>query len=93
VDAIHANASLNVIVASAEMKMVKKRVNNNITKDMSFADIIEKNPEAVGILMGKGMHCIGCGMAAMETLEQGALMHGMNPDELVKEINKKTGKK
>ena len=60
---------------------------------MSFSEIIEKNPEAIGILMEKGMHCIGCGMATMETLEQGALMHGMNPDELVEEINKKTKSK
>jgi hybrid cluster-associated redox disulfide protein len=75
-------------------KLGKKKINEKkITKNMSFAEIIENNPEAVGILMGKGMHCIGCGMAAMETLEQGALMHGMNPDELVDEINKKTNKK
>ncbi|MDD5193114.1 MAG: DUF1858 domain-containing protein [Candidatus Nanoarchaeia archaeon] len=74
------------------MKKKSKKESKNITKNMSFSEIIEKNPEAIGILMGRGMHCIGCGMAAMETLEQGALMHGMNPDELVKEINKKAKK-
>ncbi|MBS3075304.1 DUF1858 domain-containing protein [Candidatus Pacearchaeota archaeon] len=73
-------------------KKSKKKL-NKITKEMSFSEIIEKNPEAIGILMEKGMHCIGCGMATMETLEQGALMHGMNPDELVEEINKKTKSK
>src|SRR3989344_2263687 len=69
-------------------KKSKKKL-NKITKEMSFSEIIEKNPEAIGILMEKGMHCIGCGMATMETLEQGALMHGMNPDELVEEIRKR----
>ena len=70
-------------------KKKSKKESSKITKDMSFSEIIEKNPQAVGILMERGMHCIGCGMAAMETLEQGAVMHGINPDELVDEINKK----
>ena len=69
--------------------MKEKKIN----KKMNFMEIIEKNPEAVEILFSKGMHCIGCGMAASETLEQGALMHGLNPDKLVEEINKKSLKK
>jgi len=59
-----------------------------ITKQMTFNEIIEKNPEAVMVLLEKGMHCIGCGMAGFETLEQGALAHGLDADELVKELNK-----
>ncbi len=60
-----------------------------ITKDMSFTEIIEKHPESVKILVGKGMHCIGCPMAQMESLEDGANAHGINPDKLVKELNEK----
>ena len=54
---------------------------------MTFNEIIEKNPDAIMILFEKGMHCIGCGMAGFETLEQGALVHGIDVDELVKELN------
>jgi len=53
---------------------------------------MEKYPEAAEILMNKGMHCIGCGMAMFETLEQGAMVHGLDADELVNEINKKLQK-
>ena len=60
-----------------------------ISKNMSFAEIIEKNPEAIEILMKKGMHCCGCAMASFETLEQGCLSHGLNPNEIVEELNKK----
>ena len=60
---------------------------------MSFSEIIKKHPEATEILMEKGMHCIGCPMAQMETLEQGAKAHGLNPDEIVKELNEKLNKK
>ena len=43
---------------------------------------------AIGILMEKGMHCFGCAMASGETLEQGCLAHGINPDKIINEINK-----
>ena len=63
-----------------------------ITKKMSFAEIIEKHPKATEILLGKGMHCIGCPMAQMESLEDGAKAHGLDVDELVKELNEKIKK-
>jgi len=59
-----------------------------ITKKMSFAEIMQKNPKAMEILMEKGMHCCGCAMASFETLEQGCIAHGLNPDKIVDEINK-----
>ena len=55
---------------------------------MSFAEILSKKPEAAGVLMEKGMHCCGCPMSQMETLEQGACAHGLDADEIVKELNK-----
>lgn len=65
--------------------MAKQNV--KITKKMSFAEIMEKCPEAGEILFNNGMHCIGCAMAIDETLEQGALAHGLEPDKIVDEIN------
>ena len=69
-----------------------KREKFEVTKNMSFSQIMNKHPEAAGLLIEKGMHCIGCQMAPYETLEQGSLMHGINPDRLVKEINSKLNK-
>ncbi len=68
---------------------MKKR----ITKKMTFSEIMEKNPKAVEILFEKGMHCIGCPMSQMETLEEGCLVHGLNPDEIVEELNEKLKEK
>lgn len=58
-----------------------------ITKNMSFAEILKKNPESVEVLFNNGMHCIGCAMAMTETLEQGAIAHGLDADKIVEEIN------
>ncbi len=62
-------------------------------KKMSFSEIFEKYPKAVEFFLEKGMHCIGCPMAQMESLEEGALAHGLNADKLVEELNKKVEKK
>ena len=69
--------------------MKKENKNNiNIEKTMTFAEIMEKKPEAAGVLMKAGMHCFGCAMAGGETLEEGCLAHGLNPEKILREINK-----
>ena len=60
-----------------------------ITKKMTFAEVMEKHPKAQDVLMGKGMHCIGCPMSQMESLEDGCKAHGIDPEEVVKELNEK----
>ncbi|RNC63176.1 MAG: hypothetical protein AWM53_01562 [Candidatus Dichloromethanomonas elyunquensis] len=59
-----------------------------ITQEMSITEIVEKHPAAVEILLKHGMHCFGCMAASFENIEQGALAHGINVDELMKELNK-----
>ena len=57
-----------------------------ITKDMTVGDIIKSNPEVVPVLMNAGMHCIGCPSAAGESLEEAALVHGIDIDEIMSVI-------
>ena len=61
---------------------------NKITKETSFTEILER-PEVVEVLLESGMHCIGCPMSMQETLGEGAIAHGIDPDELIEKINKK----
>ncbi len=67
---------------------VKKQKSKLITKDMTFIEVMNTSPEAAWILMENGMQCAGCGLAASESLEQGALAHGIDPEKLVKKLNK-----
>jgi len=64
-----------------------------ISKKMSFGELMQKNPEAAQTLFENGMHCVGCAMAAQESIEQGAWAHGIDPDELIKKLNKSLNKK
>lgn len=57
---------------------------------MSLTEIVQKHPKAVEILMGYGMHCFGWMAARYENLGQAAAVHGLDPDNLVRELNEKT---
>ena len=58
-----------------------------ISKDMIIADIVKMDQNIIPILMREGMHCIGCPSSQMETLEEAAMVHGLEPDELVARLN------
>ena len=55
-----------------------------ITKDMTIGEIIRIDQGVIPILMEAGMHCIGCPSAQGETLEEAAMVHGMDIDALMK---------
>lgn len=61
-----------------------------INKDMGINDLIDKYPDVIPVLMGYGLHCVGCTFASHDTLEQGANLHGIQGEELemmLKDIN------
>lgn len=58
----------------------------DITKDMTIGEILVNKPEVAPILMEAGMHCLGCPSAQGESLEQAAMVHGMDIDSLMGKI-------
>jgi hybrid cluster-associated redox disulfide protein len=58
-----------------------------LRKEMSIAEAIKLKPQIAGLLMSKGMHCLGCVISQGETVAQAAEVHGLDPDELIKELN------
>lgn len=58
-----------------------------ITKDMTIAEIISVDNGIIPILMNAGMHCIGCPSSQGESLEEAAMVHGMDVDALLVAIN------
>jgi len=58
-----------------------------ITKNMTIAEALKVKPQIAAVLMGKGMHCLGCVIAQGETMEQAAEVHGLDPEQLIKELN------
>lgn len=58
-----------------------------VTKDMQIGDLLQLAPEVAPVLMEVGMHCLGCPASQMETLEEAAMVHGLDADLLVEKIN------
>lgn len=63
-----------------------------LTKNTTLGELLEKNPKAIDILnkyMGQ-VSCFTCPGRATETLEMGALVHGVDKKDfqkMMKELN------
>lgn len=66
-----------------------------ITKDMTIGSILEGHPDKAmklsEIMAEAGLHCVGCGAAVFETLEQGVIGHGFDETILNKLIDDLNG--
>ncbi len=60
----------------------------DITKDMTIGEILRTTPEAAPVLMQAGMHCLGCPSAQAESIEDAAMVHGIDVDKLMDELKK-----
>ena len=60
-----------------------------ISRKSPIGELVLNVPSAASVLLEKGFHCIGCGLAAYETVEEGASAHGFDEvaiDALVQEM-------
>ena len=60
-----------------------------ITKEMTIGEVIKMDPTRAEVLMSFGMGCIGCPSSQAETIEQEAMVHGLNIDALLEALNNK----
>lgn len=58
-----------------------------VNKDMIIGELIGVDDGVAPILMGAGMHCLGCPSAQGETLAEACMVHGIDCDGLVAKIN------
>lgn len=58
-----------------------------ITRATKIGELLNVFPESAPILMEIGMHCLGCPSSQMESLEEAAMVHGIDEDLLVEKIN------
>lgn len=58
-----------------------------ISKDMTIAEIIQTDQNIIPILLDSGMHCVGCPSAQGESLEEACMVHGIEVEDLLEQIN------
>jgi len=64
-----------------------------ITKKMKIEEVLQKYPETMEIFMKHGFHCLGCAASSFENIEDGAVVHGIDVEKFVKELNETIEKK
>ena len=57
-----------------------------ITKQTKMGDMIEYDRGIAVVLMEAGMHCVGCPASIGESLEEACQVHGLDADEVLKNI-------
>lgn len=65
------------------MEQELKQKEQKITKTMTIGEAVHQYPSISEILMAEGVHCVGCGAAYDETIEQGLSAHGKTDEEIV----------
>jgi len=65
--------------------MAKK---TDFNSNMIIGDVLQKNKDALKVFKQFGINCSTCGGRNQETIRTGAMNHGLDADEIVKELNK-----
>ena len=58
-----------------------------IEKTMLIGELIQMDELIPQMLMGAGMHCLGCPASQAESLEEACFVHGIQVDTVVNAIN------
>ena len=63
-----------------------------VTKEMTMGEILTLDPEMGNILLDSGMHCVGCPSHAFESLEDAAMVHGLEVEPIIEKLNAQLAK-
>ena len=58
-----------------------------VNKSTMIGELLQIDQNIAPILLNIGMHCLGCPSSQMETIEEAAMVHGIDSDLLVEKIN------
>ncbi len=59
----------------------------NITKDMTIMQVLQMDREVASIFMSYGLHCLGWPGSTMESIGDAGRVHGINVNDLIKDLN------
>ena len=58
-----------------------------VTKETMIGELLQINENVAPLLLNIGMHCLGCPSSQMESIAEPAMVHGIDPDGHVNDIN------
>ena len=59
-----------------------------ITKETIIGSVLDVAPQAAPLFLAIGMHCLGCPSSRGETVEEACMVHGIDCDSFLLQLNK-----
>ena len=59
-----------------------------ITKETIIGSVLDIAPQAAPLFLAIGMHCLGCPSSRGETVEEACMVHGIDCDSFLAQLNK-----
>lgn len=57
-----------------------------VSADWTIGEILKSHPENAEVLLAAGMHCLGCPSSQMETLAEACMVHGLEVDVILDQL-------
>ena len=58
-----------------------------VTKTTKIGDILDADKGTAPFFLNMGMHCLDCPSARNESIAQACMVHGVDVDDLIEELN------
>ena len=71
--------------------MLKKEEHKDakqVTRDTIIGDILDMDQTTAPYFMEIGMHCLGCPSSRGETVEEACMVHGVDADAFLAQVNR-----
>ncbi|MBE0597127.1 MAG: DUF1858 domain-containing protein [Desulfuromonadales bacterium] len=62
-------------------------MSDKVNKNMTFHQVLQMSPQVAKVLGRYNLGCVGCMGAMHETLEQGAIAHGLDVNDILRDLN------
>ena len=59
-----------------------------IEKETIIGDVLDIAPHSAPLFLAIGMHCLGCPSSRGETVEEACMVHGIDCDEFLTQLNR-----
>ena len=63
-----------------------------VNKNTLVGEIVKQYPETVEVLLGAGMHCLGCPASQAESIADACMVHGIDAEPVIEALNRKIAK-
>lgn len=60
---------------------------SKVTSQMTIMDVLSLDRGTASIFMQHGLHCLGCPHATSESIEEASMVHGIDAEDLIVDLN------